>query len=128
MAGCHSGNASIRGTISFPDGQPLTKGTVVFQSEGHVAKGVLDSSGKYVLGSISSADGLPPGIYKVFITFASVLDEKFVPPANEPDAVQYTSLIADNYASAEKTPLTCEVIRSGIQNFTVEPPSKAYEK
>ncbi|MDR1270597.1 MAG: carboxypeptidase-like regulatory domain-containing protein [Planctomycetaceae bacterium] len=124
LNGCYSGNVKVHGTVLFPDGQPLTKGIVVFQSETHVAKGTLDNSGKFVLSSVSIADGIPPGIYKVFITLASIPDKNFVPPPNEPDAMNYISLIADQYTSAEKTPLTCEIIKSGTQRFTVEPPLK----
>ncbi|MDR2440246.1 MAG: hypothetical protein LBE12_12880 [Planctomycetaceae bacterium] len=122
--GCYSGNVKVHGTVSFPDGQPLTKGTVVFQSEKHVAKGILDNSGKFVLGSVRIADGIPLGTYKVFITFASVPDKNFIPPPSEPDAMNYISLIADQYISVEKTPLTCEITRSGAQHFIVEPPLK----
>ncbi|MDR1964574.1 MAG: hypothetical protein LBQ50_12405, partial [Planctomycetaceae bacterium] len=68
--------------------------------------------------------GIPTGTYKVFITFASVPDKNFVPSPNEPDAMNYISLIAEPYASAEKTPLICEITGSGAQHFTVEPPLK----
>ncbi|MDR2754467.1 MAG: hypothetical protein LBC20_02060 [Planctomycetaceae bacterium] len=124
LTGCYSENVKVHGTVSFPDGQPLTKGVVVFQSEKHVAKGTLDDSGKFVLGSIRIADGIPLGIYKVFITLASVPDKNFIPPPSEPDAMNYISLVADQYTSAEKTPLTCEITKSGTQHLVVEPPLK----
>ncbi len=122
LAGCGSGNAKISGRITFPDGKPLTKGVVIFQSATNVAKGMLDADGRYVIGSQYAADGLPPGTYKVFIALASELDPTFVPPSNDPDALRYISLVAERFCSEQTTPLSGEVTRSATMDFTVEAP------
>lgn len=122
IVGCGSGNCSVSGNVAFPDGSPLTKGIVVFESPSGTGKGALDSSGHYVLGFHSATDGVPPGEYKVYIAMASTPDPNFVPPANEPDAAKYISLVAPEFESAASTPLRCKVERSGKHNFSVKAP------
>jgi len=115
LTGCGDGTVHIRGNVTFPDSTPLTKGTIVFASDKLIGKGNLDSRGFYRL-------NVPPGQYKVYIAFASVLDETFVPPPNDPDALRYVELIHPAFASLETTPLICDISKGGTQNFTVDPP------
>ena len=117
FSGCNSNTVRAKGKVSFPDGSPLKKGSVVFTSNDYAASGSLDASGNY------SVD-LPVGNYKVHIALASDLDESFVPPPNDPDAVRYIELIHPKFASLEKTPLTCEVAKGGKYDFEVESPEK----
>jgi len=114
LAGCGDGTMHINGTITFPDGSPLTQGTVAFASNTFTTSGALDARGRY---SVS----VPPGQYRVYIALASVKDETFVPPPDEPDAARWISLIHPLFASLDTTPLTCDISRSGIQDFVVEP-------
>jgi len=106
----------VSGTVTFPDGSPLTQGTVAFATDAFTTSGALDSRGRYSV-------NVPPGQYRVFIALASVKDETFVPPPDEPDAARWISLIHPSFASLETTPLTCDVSRSGTHNFVVEPPT-----
>lgn len=115
-------NVRVSGTVSFPDGTPLDQGVVVFESPKLVAKGPLNGSGGYRLGSIKAGDGLPPGNYKVYFAFTARQDASFVPPVNEPDAVRYIDVIDPKYASAASTPLTWDVKKSETVNLTVEHP------
>ena len=115
FSGCNSDTVRIKGEVLFTDGAPLKKGSVVFTSNTFSSSSNLNASGNYNI-------DLPPGSYKVHIALASELDESFVPPAHDPDAVRYIELINPKYASLEKTPLSCEIVKSGKQNFTVELP------
>ena len=128
MTGC--GNyVSVSGTVTFPDGTPLTVGTVVFQSGTHVAKGTLDSSGRYRLGSKSQSDGLPPGEYKVYVSGAGAVPEGFVPPPSSGDPRYYSgsdesgyvSWVDPVFVSPETTPLSCAIVRGQTFDFQVEP-------
>jgi len=116
LVGCGDGTMRVSGTVTFPDGSPLTLGTVAFATDTFTASGVLDASGRYSV-------NVPPGQYRVYIALASVLDETFVPPPHEPDAARWISLIHPSFASLETTPLTSEVSRSGTHNFVVKPPT-----
>jgi len=115
LVGCGDGTMRVNGTVTFSDGSPLTQGTVTFANNTFSTSGALDSGGRYSVGVL-------PGQYKVYIALASVKDETFVAPADEPDAVRYISLVHPTFATLDTTPLTYEVTRSSTHNFTVEPP------
>jgi hypothetical protein len=67
FAGCGN-KVGLRGKVTFSDdGKPLHIGTVCFETDTYLARGTLQPNGTYVVGSISDRDGLPPGIYRVFI-------------------------------------------------------------
>jgi len=116
LAGCGGGTLQVSGTIAFPDKSPLTQGTVVFASNTYIEKSTLDSNGRYKL-------NFPPDQYRVYIVFASVKDETFVPPPNDPDALRYIDLIHPSFTSLDQTPLTCDITKSGTHDFTVELPT-----
>ena len=115
LVGCGDGTLRINGTVTFPDGSPLTQGTVAFATGSFSTSGTLDASGRYSV-------NVPPGQYKVYIALASVFDETFVAPPDEPDAVRYIPLIHPSFGALETTPLICDITKSGSQNFVVEPP------
>jgi hypothetical protein len=119
VSGCNS-NVSISGTVTFPDGRPLTKGTVVFQSKTHIAKGELNNSGYYRLGSLSKYDGLPPDTYKVYVSGAGATPEGFVAPPGS-DESGYVPWIDSRFRSAETTPLSCDITKGQTFDFQVEP-------
>ena len=69
--GCGNGNVGLSGQITFSDdGSPLTVGTVFFVSDSHLARGDISSDGTYRLGSLSEKDGLPAGVYRIYISGA----------------------------------------------------------
>ena len=116
LSGCGDGSLRVSGKVTFPDGSPLIRGTVVFDSGSFTNKAVLDSNGQYNI-------EVPTGQYKVYFTFTSVRDETFVPPPDEPDAQRYIELIHSSYTTLNSTALSCDVSKSGTHNFTVEPPA-----
>lgn len=74
--GCGN-KVKLTGSVRFSDdGKPLTVGMVCFENEqtGSLARGELSADGRFVLGSVSEKDGLPPGNYRVYIAGA-MLDE-----------------------------------------------------
>ena len=99
--GCGNRNVQLGGTVTFEDGSPLTKGSVVFSTDTFMAGGDLDSNGKYLMGSYSLKDGLPPGTYKVYIAGAT---EEVSAKAGG-----MWSLIDPQFGSFPSTPLTCEI-------------------
>ena len=72
LAGCGGTNDHLEGKVSFEDGTPLNLGSVCFLREGFLARGEIQSDGSYVVGSLESDDGLPPGTYQVYIDGAEV--------------------------------------------------------
>jgi len=69
MTGC-SGKVKVKGKVTFPDGSPLTRGSVTFESETVAGGGEVKKDGTYTIGINKPGDGIPPGKYKVYITGA----------------------------------------------------------
>ena len=99
FVGC-SDKVQLHGNVTFEeDGTPLTFGSVVFATETFEARGTIETNGKYTMGSIDLADGVPKGSYKVYISGAS---EEVAPNT-------MWSLIDPQYSNFATTPLTCDI-------------------
>ena len=113
----------VTGMLSL-DGKPLAGVMVSYvpdsqaQSEGELATGITDESGKYTLmtfipGSGSrSADGAVPGAYKVAITKLVMPDGTPVPAETtdaDAEALGAKQLLPPKYSSFESTKLTAVV-------------------
>lgn len=104
ISGC-SENYPLSGKVVYSDnGEPLTGGAVIFTTETHVAQGVIKKNGTYVVGSLKSNDGIPPGDYKIYIGGAEIVTTKKQPDGSEQNT--YTSLIDGKYRSSETSGLT----------------------
>lgn len=104
LVGCEK-NVKLHGKITFADdGSPLPVGTVCFQRDSFLARGFIQPNGNYVMGSLTETDGLPPGIYKIYISGAHrvVGEDKDKSPI-------YESLIDTKYAKPETSGLELKV-------------------
>ena len=63
-------NATVTGTVTFPDGTPLDRGIVIFENDKIAARGFIQKDGTY---SLTSGDdkGIPLGTYRVSISGAN---------------------------------------------------------
>jgi hypothetical protein len=101
--GC-SKNVSLNGQVTYSDdGSPLTTGTVCFETDTYMARGNINSDGKYTLMSVTPNDGLPEGLYKVSVLNATVGDE---------DDVTKKPLIDPKYNSGNTSGITFQVTPS----------------
>ncbi|GHT25970.1 hypothetical protein FACS18942_02370 [Planctomycetales bacterium] len=104
LSGC-GGNVAVSGKITFSDDNtPLTIGMVFFESDTFQSRGILDSEGRYQLGSLKLTDGLPPGHYRVYINGA-VADDPHRPPGGAPPL----PLLETKYESGASSGLTADV-------------------
>ena len=110
VVGCGN-NVKLGGKVTFPDGEPLSTGMIIFSNDGFLARAEIKSDGIYDVGSLAEKDGLPPGKYKVYIIGAI-----------EGEVDKLRSLIAPQYASRDTTPLEIEVPGQDVYNITVERP------
>jgi hypothetical protein len=78
VAGC-GGNVKVTGKVAFPDGEPLSTGQVIFESEKMSGMGKLSADGSYTLGSDKEENGIPKGKYRVYITGAITYAEVQAP-------------------------------------------------
>jgi len=110
LTGC-SDKEKLSGRVVFSDGQPLTTGTIYFTNDHFTARAFLRADGSYDVGSLSQKDGLPAGTYKVHISGA----------IETIDGAE-RGLIAPEFASEERTPLSITVPGERVYNITVERP------
>src|SRR5581483_5964374 len=86
LAGC-AGKYPVRGTVTYDDGTPVTKGLVVFERTAGgppvTARGQIQPDGHYELSTDKPGDGVPPGKYRVLLNpldLSDVPDEQKVMP------------------------------------------------
>jgi len=74
-SGC-SGKSTVKGTVKFSDGEPLTSGSVFFQDAGgmHQFFGVIKEDGSFTLGEFKDGDGIPPGQYTAWVAGVNIDD------------------------------------------------------
>ncbi|NQT15440.1 MAG: hypothetical protein HQ582_21970 [Planctomycetes bacterium] len=93
--GCFSGNPKtypVSGKVTFPDGRPLTKGTVEFvlmdQEKPSTATGEISEDGTYVLGTFKADDGAIAGRHQVVV----IADHEIGTGAERPGLLPSTGL------------------------------------
>ena len=116
--GC-GGNAPVTGTVKFPDGTPLDRGIVVFETDKMAARGDIRKDGTYTL-TTGEDKGIPPGTYKVSIAGAN--QPIVIPPSGQgggaPIITPVTNLVDTKFESPNTSGLTCEV--KGKTTFDIE--------
>lgn len=122
-------NVQVKGKVTYPDGEPVTRGRVAFVTDKEFYSGQLKSDGTYTLGTLKANDGIPPGKYKVYIGDST---ETISAPASSqtnknsrrsmpPPSVKKEH-VAQKYCSSESSDLSCEVKGSTVFDFTVDRP------
>jgi hypothetical protein len=118
VSGCGAKNTSpVTGKVTFADGKPLAKGTVVFDDGEHVSKANIQSDGSYRLDYHGSGDGAPPGSYDVYIIGAAEY---------ESGSSNAKLLIDEKYTGAKKSGLKFEVKdgQANVFDIQVSAPAK----
>jgi len=119
-------NCSVTGKVTFSDGTPLDRGTVLFENDSMAARGTIKKDGTFTMIS-GDNKGVPKGTYKVSI---GRLTEPTITTTPSPDGkgpskvtiTANTSPIDTKYSSSAKSGLTCEVKGRTKYDITVEPP------
>ena len=65
--GCGA-NKSLTGTVTFTDGEPATNGMVILRTDTFMARGEIQPDGSYRISSERERDGVPPGVYQVYVS------------------------------------------------------------
>lgn len=100
----------VSGIVRFSDGKPVRMGTVEFRSveSGLNARGKIDGSGRFQLGTFETADGAVAGVHQVIVTQIIGSADARRPPKGH----QHTSAIAKvapRHARYETSGLTAKV-------------------
>jgi len=117
-------NCAVSGRVTFPDGTPLTVGTVVFETETFYATGPIDSNGNYKMGSSKFGDGVPRGTYKVSFTnlMTPTYDYSAGPDLPPKEILPDKPPVAPKFFAANTSGLTCEVKGRMKYDISVEKP------
>jgi hypothetical protein len=71
VTGCGNGRSAVNGRVTYPDGSPLTEGTVIGQRGEGVGsvtvQGRVKSNGSFSWGTDREGDGVVPGKYRVAV-------------------------------------------------------------
>jgi hypothetical protein len=110
--GC-SNKSTVTGNVTYPDGTPLTTGSVIFETESYRAYGIVDENGFYTLGEINPGDKIRPGTYKVKVMASS---------GGGSDGEPLVHHVDPKYANTATSGLTCNVQGKTVFNITVEKP------
>jgi hypothetical protein len=114
LSGCGNKFVQFGGKVTDSNGQPYTKGYVVFTNDKVQARAKLQSDGTYQLYSLKNGDGLAPGKYQVYLSGHHEIiasSNGFLNPVSDID---------DKYANASTSGLSCEVTKNGHFDFAVE--------
>lgn len=94
LTGCGSGNPTtyeVTGTVVFTDGQPLTEGSVEFETKHKdkpiTAIGQINLDGTFELGTFEATDGALPGEHRVAVFSHAVIGTKHERPDKLPPMV-----------------------------------------
>ncbi|MDR2169000.1 MAG: hypothetical protein LBP59_02555 [Planctomycetaceae bacterium] len=118
LSGC--GQTRVEGTVTFPDGTPLTSGKVVFENATNTYIAPIHEDGSFRMGTLKEGTGLPTGKYNVAITGAVILPSPGTltkptktPATNKPKKPNTTSKKNQNQnQKLEVTHLVAEKFRS----------------
>jgi hypothetical protein len=119
LQGCGD-QVSVKGTVTFPDGSPLTTGRVQFLTPTFVADGIIQPDGTYTIGSKKEGDGLPKGTYAVTV-MAYAETNYAIDMRMDENVKPAESLIDVKYNSQTTSGLTCDVQGATVFDITVEP-------
>ena len=111
--GCGT-NVPLSGTVTFSDdGSPVPAGTVCFANDAGYARGQLDANGRYTLGYEKQGNGIPRGVYGVYVTGAQrplgMSDEPGSVPGSKGGFMKYEELIAKKFHARSTSGITCTV-------------------
>ena len=125
--GCGS-NVSVTGKVTLPDGTPLTKGEVIFQTETMVSRGDIQADGTYFMAT-GGKKGIPKGSYRVSIEGFSGPSMEMVAPAEGRSGPQMRPVFSESpidskYFIPETSGLTCEVKGNMTHNIELLPPGR----
>ena len=124
--GC-SNNVPLKGQVVYSDnGEPVTKGLIMFESSKFMSRGEIQQDGTFVVGSLKGNDGIPPGDYRISIVGA-IESREVAPPrgaaaqsgvaAARPMSI--TPLIDPKYERVSTSGLTLTVDRSTREHTVV---------
>jgi hypothetical protein len=120
----------VTGKVTYPNGQPLTIGQVIFTDDFYMGKSDLDKNGEYSIHSVRPNDGIKRGVYRAYITSAI----RFEPTEEITDAVlNYRCddpdlLIDMQHTNPDTSGWVFDLQKNSKIDFVVYPPGEVPEE
>ena len=129
LTGCHQSDiAKVKGTVTYNDGSPVTHGCVTFDSGSEKAFGMLNEKGQYAVGRIKDGDGIPFGVYQVWLTNTNITSTTMANTGGMQMSMNSTTTatVHPKYTSKTTSGLSFEAKQGGpnVFDFVVEKPDK----
>ncbi|MDR1291638.1 MAG: hypothetical protein LBK06_10595 [Planctomycetaceae bacterium] len=112
--GCGERRTIVTGSVKYADGTPITRGFVVFDNNKSSFFGTIKEDGSYATGAEKTVDGIPDGLYKVYLGKVNTIK-----PNLQTRKVEKTEIVDPKYCSIDTTDLTFEVKRGGLKVFDI---------
>jgi hypothetical protein len=124
VTGCGN-NIKVSGKVTFPDGSPLSTGTVIFENEHNSFRGKIQKDGTFRLGHLKDGDGIIAGKYQV--TIGDAVTRKL--SEDRRSITSTTFLVAEKFRLPKTSGIEYD-IQKKITNISivVEPPNAEEEK
>jgi hypothetical protein len=119
--GC-SDKITVKGTVKFSDGEPLTKGEVFFGNAAgtHQYYGSIKPDGSFSLGGLKDGEGIPAGKYSVWLVRVNLTeygtDERGRGWVNE------TIIVDPRFEQPQTSGLSFDIDKAADIEITVERP------
>lgn len=129
FVGCW-GNPHVTGRVTYPNGEPITTGHVVFTDDYLLAKSDIDRNGEYSLHMFSRNDGIRKGTYKVYISGAVQFnrDDLLNDDGDESSGLTRFELLVDpQYSNPDTSGWVFEIKKSVKIDLVVYPPDQVPE-
>ena len=109
----------VSGKVTYK-GQPVTKGTITFQSDaGQTATGMIGPDGTYTLSTFGEKDGAIPGHHKVMV-IANDADPTLM-PGSSPGYKTPKDLVPKKYSELNTSGLEADVAKGkGVIDFDLK--------
>lgn len=124
LSGCSDGRPQtypVTGVVQFSNGKPVRSGTVEFRSTQHKlnARGKIDSSGHFRLGTFDEMDGAVAGKHQVIVAqIVAPADARRAPQGHQHTA-PLEARVAAQFARYETSGLTVDVTPEGRNHVTL---------
>ena len=137
FVGCN-GNVHVTGRVTFPNGQPLTVGQVIFTDDFYMGKSDINRKGEYSIHTLRRNDGIKKGTYRVYIVGAVRLEggkmnfrgkeSVLAPSPSDYQMANVVQLIDMQHSNPDATNWIFEVKKDSKINLVVYPPGEVPEK